>query len=72
VTRRDKLGRRIGHNWWREYVTTSWWLADQAWQAAREAAAIGYATEEREYAQQHPRPTLKACLVALAGTERNY
>src|SRR5690349_11963542 len=46
-------------HWWRELTVDTWFHADQAWQLAREAVAIGYATEEREYAEQHPRPTFK-------------
>lgn len=65
--RRDRLGRRIGYNWWREFIVSHWFAADQAWQLAREAEAIGYATEEAEYAQEHPRPTLKAFMVQNAG-----
>lgn len=41
--------------------------AAQAWWLGREAVAIGYATEQREYAQEHPRPTLKGFLVGNAG-----
>lgn len=29
--RRDRLGRRIGHNWWREYVTNTYRDARDAW-----------------------------------------
>lgn len=65
--RRDKRGRRIGRNWWREWNTDLLHCADHAWWLAREAVAVGYATEEREYADQHPRPTLKAFLIHNAG-----
>ena len=66
--RRDKRGRRIGFNWWREYVTEAWRCADHAWWLDAEAVAIGYTTELAEYRQAHPRPTLKMFLVGLAGT----
>lgn len=64
----DRRPRRepTGRHWWRELVTDTFRCADEAWQARREAVAIGYATEEREFAQQHPRPTLGAAMVALA------
>lgn len=65
--RRDKRGRRIGRNWWREFIVSHWFAADSAWQLDREATAIGYATEEAEYAAEHPRPTLKAFMVENAG-----
>lgn len=70
--RRDKLGRRIGRNWWREFITDTLFCAEQAWQAKREAACIGHASEEREFALLNPRPTLKELLIANAGmsTER--
>jgi hypothetical protein len=66
VVRRDRLGRRIGRNLWREFVTDSWRAADHAWWLAREAEAIGYATEMAEFAAAHPRPTLRAFMVQLA------
>ncbi|KAB2809288.1 hypothetical protein F9L07_19810 [Pimelobacter simplex] len=68
MIRRDKLGRRIGRNWWRELIVSSWSAADHAWWLHREAVAVGYATEEAEFAAEHPRPTLKAFMVTLAGT----
>ena len=56
----------LGHHWWREMVTDAWRCADEAWRARCEAVAIGYATEEREFAQQHPRPTLGGFMRALS------
>lgn len=53
-------------HWWRELVVDTWWCADQAWWLDREAVAIGYETEMKEYAEMNPRPTLKATMVALA------
>lgn len=52
---------------WRETVTETFYLADEAWQAEAETVAIGYATELREFAELHPRPTLKEAMLALAG-----
>lgn len=68
--RRDKLGRRIGRNWWREYVTDLWRCADQAWWLAREAACNGWATEEREWTESHPRPLFRDFLTSEARYER--
>lgn len=65
--RRDKRGRRIGHNWWREYICEMLLDADLTWLAAREAACNGWPTEEREYQMAHPRPTLKDFLIRCAG-----
>lgn len=64
--RRDKLGRRIGRNWWREYVTDSLRTADHAWWLGMEAATSLWPTEMGEWRQGHPRPTLRAFLVELA------
>lgn len=55
-----------GRHWWREMVTDAWRAADHAWQLQREAVAIGYATEEREFAERHPRPTLGGFMSALS------
>lgn len=68
MSRRDKRGRRIGRNWWREHVMEHYYAAAHAWWLDCEATAIGYATEAAEYAAEHPRPTLKGFLVGLAGT----
>lgn len=67
TVRRDRRGRRIGRNWWREWNVDSLRAADQAWWLGREAVAVGYATEEAEYKATHPRPTLKAFLVSNRG-----
>lgn len=64
--RLDRRGRRIGRNLWREYVTDAWRAADHAWWLACENTAYGYATEIAEYRDDHPRPTLRAFMVALA------
>jgi hypothetical protein len=40
--------------------------ADHAWWLERERVAIGYTTEMAEFAQLHPRPTLRSFLVHLA------
>lgn len=53
-------------HWWRDLVTEAWRCADQAWHLAREAEAIGYATEEREYAAHTPRPRLRDFMVHLS------
>lgn len=45
--------------------------ADLTWLAAREAACNGWKTEEREFAQLHPRPTLKDFLIRMAGFNKN-
>lgn len=64
--RRDRLGRRIGRNAWRDFICDAWSSADHAWWLACENVAYGYATEIREYAEAHPRPQLKDFMVQLA------
>ena len=54
-------------NAWVATVCETWLLADEAWQAEAEAAALGYDTELAEFAELHPRPTLKEAMLALAG-----
>lgn len=67
MIRRDKRGRRIGHNWWREYNCTLLLDATLAWERKRDEVCIGYDTEETEFAQANPCPNLKDFLLANAG-----
>lgn len=67
TARRDKRGRRIGYNWWREYNNSLLLDATLTWDRQCEAVAIGYATEIREYAEQNPRPNLKDFLIRNKG-----
>lgn len=71
MARLDKRGRRIGYNWWRDHCVDIWFFADHAWQLARESVAYGYATEEREYALENPRPTFKQVLISEARIEQD-
>jgi hypothetical protein len=65
--RRDKRGRRIGRNWWREMNWDLWFYATTVWHSACEAVAFGYETETAEYTADHPLPTFKSFLLANAG-----
>lgn len=65
--RLDNRGRRIGRNWWREYNCDQLFYAAAAWERECEAVALGYGTEEAEFAAENPRPTLKAFLETNAG-----
>lgn len=65
--KRDKRGRRIGYNWWREYNCALLLDATLTWERDCEVAAVGYATEIKEYAATYPRPNLKEFLLANAG-----
>lgn len=68
--RRDKNGRRVGYNWWREFNVEAFRCADHAWWLAREEICYGYETEEREFLETHPRPTLKQLLISNRGLGR--
>lgn len=65
--RRDKRGRRIGRNWWRELNCSLLLDATLVWERDCEEVAFGYATETAEYAEAHPRPTLKEFLIHNKG-----
>lgn len=67
MVRRDRRGRKIGYNWWREMIVDLWFNANAAWERDLESSALGYETEELEYKLDHPRPTLKGFMVNLAG-----
>lgn len=50
---------------WRDQCVEAWRTATQAWLLHREAVAIGYSTEEREFEEHHPRPRLADFMDAL-------
>ena len=58
--------RREGFARWMEV----YWCADRAWWEAAEYETMLYATELAEYSLAHPRPTLKAYMIATR-TDRN-
>jgi hypothetical protein len=64
--RRDKLGRRIGLNAWRDHITECWRAADHAWWCDMEDNTSLYDTEVREWRASHPRPMLKDFMLALS------
>ncbi len=63
--RRDRRGRRIGRNWYRELAVETWRGEYDAWQQLAEEHAIGYATELIDFKLEHPTPTFKATLIGL-------
>lgn len=65
--RLDRRGRRIGRNWWREYNCMLLLDATLTWERDCESVALGYRTETLEYEALHPRPNLKAFLLANKG-----
>lgn len=69
--RRDKRGRRIGYNWWREMNCDLLLDATLTWEQRCEETTYGYKTEMVEYAERHPRPNLKDFLVRNAGMNTN-
>lgn len=74
--RRDRLGRRIGRNAWREYVTGEFRAALDAWERRREsgedvggwagAVTAAYQMEDDEYRERFPCPRLKDFMVELS------
>jgi hypothetical protein len=70
MERRDKIGRKIGQNWWRELIVDSWFCAHRAWWLLQESEAMGYETEKREFAERNPQPTLKRFMIDLADPSR--
>lgn len=46
-------------------VTDAWLLATESWLLHREAVAIGYSTEEKEFEEHHPRPRLADFMDAM-------
>lgn len=53
-------------HYWREQLVEAFYCASHAWELEAEATAIGYETELAEFAEEHPRPTLKGFMVALS------
>lgn len=51
---------------WRDQVSEAWLLATHAWLLARESVAVGYATEEAEFEENHPRPRLVDFMHAMS------
>lgn len=70
MPRLDSRGRRIGRNWWREYVMGLLRDDTDHWLAQAEATALGYPTELAEYRAEHPMPQLRDYLIARKGTQR--
>lgn len=62
--RRDKRGRRIGRNWWREYNCSLLRDAEDAWQRLY---GMNHQMELDEFLETHPRPTLKQYLLLNQG-----
>ncbi len=69
MARRDRRGRRIGYNWWREYNCGLLLDARHAREAQRENGE-GLQMEDEEFAARYPVPTLKAFLIENAGMNR--
>lgn len=80
LERRDKRGRRIGRNWWREMNCEMLQHSEDAWQSMRfsglpaygvagaaHSGAAMYQLSEAEFRELHPRPTLKAFLIGNKG-----
>ena len=66
--RRDRLGRRIGRNWWREYNTAIVRDANDAIDAIK---GTNHQMEPDEFRSVHPYVTLKATLIHNAGMHQS-
>ena len=62
--RRDKRGRRIGANWWREYNVG---LVHDHNDNIERLAGENHQMEPAEFRETHPLLTLKHCLVSNKG-----
>lgn len=51
-------------------MVETFYLDTITWEQHAEAEALGYQTELDEFAAEHPRPTLKEAMLALAGSRR--
>lgn len=51
---------------WRQDVTDAWFLATQFWLGEAERVAIGYATETKEFEENHPRPRLSDFMIGMS------
>jgi len=60
----------VKRNTWREQVVDAWFMATHAWMLQREQVAIGYANEEAEFEENHPRPRLADFMRALSPGRR--
>lgn len=83
--RRDRRGRRIGRNWWREFNMDCWRSAHDAWEQRRESDAPAYQAagaahsgaacyqlSDREYQTLYPQPTLKEFLLGNKGMSTEH
>ena len=61
--RRPLPGRPDTWNWWLRAVMEAFYAARDLWESARETFSKGYATEAREFDEQHPAPQLRHFLI---------
>lgn len=66
MRRRDRLGRRIGHNRWRRWITDEWRSADLVWLSRAEEFSNGHRTELEEFRILEPRPNLRDYMLSLS------
>jgi hypothetical protein len=61
-----KDGKPYRRNIWHETLMQTYSDAVWDWEQRRDQAALGYATEEADFARQHPRPRLKDFMIRLS------
>lgn len=64
MTRCDKRGRRIGHNWWREMIMEQF---RSQWHDRDEREGDNHQMEPDEFNAAFPKPRLKDLLIGNAG-----
>lgn len=61
-----KRGRPRRRHWWREFATSTYRDARDAWEVLRETGEC-MQLEDDEFRELHPAPTFKATLIGLRG-----
>lgn len=65
-TRLRKDGTPAKVNAWHAWLMSTYWDMAQVWEQGRDAFAIGYPTDEADYAAEHPPPQLKHHMIRCA------
>jgi hypothetical protein len=68
MIRRDKIGRRVGFNWWRDHNLQV--MRDYNF-AVDSLEGENHQMEPEEFKQAHPKLTFKQCLVGNAGMSQD-
>ena len=69
---RPLKGRPSTWNRWVQSCHEAWRCATDAWEVRLEEAAVGYATEAREFRAAHPQPRYADFLVGMAQEKEQH